>query len=364
MNKQEFETIFENLAFKRKEVLHKVLAGETDAAIARTMGIAEATVRKHIERICLEFGLENKHSDERRYKRTELVALFAKYKPELLIERTFTTTKKVVPAEIPETKNRNEFINQIEKNSSDEPENAFRLDLISMSSAINEHLEKQFQESNDKEQKIQIAKSLNQMGYKYYLEGNFQSAVFYLEWAVKFDHNFGSAYYNLGSAYEKLSNILKSRHHYKNAIKYGDRAASAAINNLARLEIIDGKSTLAVSMIEGILSSVQDTAVKASLHKNLGWAYFQQNLYEKAEEHLLKSLELDSKRALTYCLLAKVQENQGEKQSALESWDNCLKYESNDQQSKGLDQNLPELHIWKSEAHRALNDKSQSNLGG
>ncbi|GJD22829.1 hypothetical protein RIVM261_077850 [Rivularia sp. IAM M-261] len=40
---------------------------------------------------------------------------------------------------------------------------------------------------------------------------------------------------------------------------------------------------------------------------------------------MLISLKLDSSRALTHCLLTKVQEAQGEKQGTLASWQNCLK---------------------------------------
>ncbi|MDD1434587.1 LuxR C-terminal-related transcriptional regulator, partial [Dolichospermum sp. ST_sed6] len=79
MNQKEFERVFNNLTDRRKEVLQKILAGVTDRDIAESMGIGEASVRKYIERICYEFGLNNEPSDNRRYKRSELVALFAKY---------------------------------------------------------------------------------------------------------------------------------------------------------------------------------------------------------------------------------------------------------------------------------------------
>ncbi|MEJ1938639.1 LuxR C-terminal-related transcriptional regulator, partial [Nostoc sp. NIES-2111] len=84
MNQQQFEVIFEKLTNRRKEVLQRILAGETDAEIAAAMNIGEPSVRKFIERICQEFGLNSEHSDSRRYKRSDLVTLVAKYKPELL----------------------------------------------------------------------------------------------------------------------------------------------------------------------------------------------------------------------------------------------------------------------------------------
>ncbi len=84
MTKQQFEAIFERLTPRRREVLLKFLANESDEAIAKSLHITKATVRKTIEKICEQFGLKNDFPDERRSKRQDLVALFAKYKPELL----------------------------------------------------------------------------------------------------------------------------------------------------------------------------------------------------------------------------------------------------------------------------------------
>ena len=76
--------VFERLTPRRREVLLKFLVNESDEAIAQSLHIAKSTVRKHIEEICKAFDLTNDFSDERRSKRQDLVALFAKYKPELL----------------------------------------------------------------------------------------------------------------------------------------------------------------------------------------------------------------------------------------------------------------------------------------
>ncbi len=84
MREMQFDKVLERLTYRRKEVLLKLLAGQTDAAIAKELCIAEATVRKHVEHICREFGIVNDFPDERRCKRPELLALFSKYKPELV----------------------------------------------------------------------------------------------------------------------------------------------------------------------------------------------------------------------------------------------------------------------------------------
>jgi hypothetical protein len=95
MNQQKFIEAFERLTQRRQQVLVKVLAGETDKAIAQSLHIEEATVRKHIEKLCLAFGIKNDFPDERRSKRSDLLALFSKYKPELVTRRAEVSNAEV-----------------------------------------------------------------------------------------------------------------------------------------------------------------------------------------------------------------------------------------------------------------------------
>jgi hypothetical protein len=95
MNLREFTVKFEGLTPRRKEVLLKVLAGETDRAIAQSLHIEEATVRKHVEKLCLSFGIRNEFPDERRSKRSDLLALFSQYKPELVGRRADVSASEV-----------------------------------------------------------------------------------------------------------------------------------------------------------------------------------------------------------------------------------------------------------------------------
>jgi tetratricopeptide (TPR) repeat protein len=163
----------------------------------------------------------------------------------------------------------------------------------------------------------------------------------------------------LGSAYEKLGNLDGACHHYQIATRHQNRAADAAINNLARLQIIQGNSPEAVKIIEPILSRVKDNMVKVALHKNLGWAYFQQNCYAEAKQHLLICLELENNYAPAYCLLAQVQTVEGDQQAARESWRNFLEFYSHEQQLKEVRLQLPELEGWKVEAMRILNSQDK-----
>lgn len=84
MRREEFEGEFDGLSRRRKQVLELFLAGKTDADIALSLYITESTVRKHIENICDRFVLHRDSLDNRRSRRSDLIALFAQYKPELV----------------------------------------------------------------------------------------------------------------------------------------------------------------------------------------------------------------------------------------------------------------------------------------
>ncbi|AFY42468.1 tetratricopeptide repeat protein [Nostoc sp. PCC 7107] len=348
MNQQEFEVIFEKLTSRRKEVLQRILAGETDAEIAVAMNIGEASVRKFIERICREFRLNSEHSDSRRYKRSDLVTLVAKYKPDLLGEHQPQLTHQVSIAELEEADDANvtEFI----------------LQLLSTHQPINEEFSKFILRFNFNEQeKKQMPKALNKIGYENYLNSDFHKALSYLKIAVELKPDFGSAHYNLGATYERLDSWIEACEHYKIAMQYQNRVADAAINNLARLEILQGNYAAAIELIEPTLSRVKDNTVKAALHKNLGWAYFQQNSYPQAKQHLLISLELEIDYAPAYALLAQFQEAQGDTPGAILSWQNFLESYSHDQQLNKIRWKLPELEVWKLNAMRNVSRANISN---
>ncbi|HBB33825.1 MAG TPA: hypothetical protein DDZ80_32130 [Cyanobacteria bacterium UBA8803] len=83
MNQQDFNGTFEEVTPQKKKILLKMLAGESDEGIAKALQITEATVRKHIQELCGKFGLKN-DPGEHYSLRPQLIALFAKYKPELV----------------------------------------------------------------------------------------------------------------------------------------------------------------------------------------------------------------------------------------------------------------------------------------
>lgn len=200
-----------------------------------------------------------------------------------------------------------------------------------------------------------LAKYLNQIGSKKYLEGEFVSAKASLKEAIRYNPEFAHAQYNLGSAYEKLEEVDRARKHYQIAASFNNRAAHAAINNLARLEILNGNIDDSIDLILPILSQVTDNTVKAALYKNLGWAYLVQNRYDEAEKHLQQAIELNPAQTPAHCLLAQVLEAKGDRQAALTAWKSCLIESPVEEKAEKVAWRLPELDIWRIQAHQYLN---------
>ncbi len=353
MNQQQFEDIFNKLTSRRREVLEQLLLSESDAMIADSMGITQTTVRKHIERICEEFGLGNNSQDGRRYRRSELVTLFAQYKPELLSDCNFGNKKASTVVETAKTENTgiSESVSQLESRL-DELKSLLFQGFLAREPAA-EMLNQEFQIYNEQE-KLQKAKILNKLGYNSYLEGNFKTALFYLEWAIRFNPEMGKAYYNLGLTYERLGEFTKACYHYEMAMQQSNLAADSAKNNLACLKIRQKDFQLAIELIQPILEQTKYTEVKVSLYKNLGWAYYELKLYEQAKENLLKSLEFKHDYAPAYYLLGKIQEIIDDKESTLSYFKKFLEYDGNEHKSKVKEWRLPELDSWRFEIIKYL----------
>ncbi|MBD1924785.1 helix-turn-helix transcriptional regulator [Trichocoleus sp. FACHB-90] len=98
MNRQQFKETLEKLEPRKPrtvEVLRMVLAKCTDAEIAKSLGIHQGTVRKHIEKLYAAFGIKSEFEGDRRSKRGDLVALFTKYKPEWVNDCPLVATQEV-----------------------------------------------------------------------------------------------------------------------------------------------------------------------------------------------------------------------------------------------------------------------------
>jgi tetratricopeptide (TPR) repeat protein len=169
-------------------------------------------------------------------------------------------------------------------------------------------------------------------GLENYGQGNWSSAKEDYERALKLNPDNAQAHFRLGVLYEDLQNTDAARTQYQLAMQ-GD--VISAINNLARLHILNGKYSAAVVLLLKALDSEQqkslDPPTKHAVLKNLGWARLKQTDYPGAEAYLLEAIDLqktaklDQNIAAPHCLLAQVMEAQKQKQAALDEWERCNK---------------------------------------
>ena len=80
MDEIKFDRLWNKLTPRQRQVYQKLVAGEIDDKIAASLFVTPETIRKHIEAIVRLFFPDKK---ARSSKRSELVRLAARYKPEL-----------------------------------------------------------------------------------------------------------------------------------------------------------------------------------------------------------------------------------------------------------------------------------------
>ncbi|MFB2878644.1 NB-ARC domain-containing protein [Floridanema aerugineum] len=101
MDINEFTIRLQELTPKPKQVLELLLKGKTDDRIAQEIGASPGTVRKHIQNLCDRFEIDSEVAGLKKNRREDLIALFARYKPELVSDRfseLILTTKIAAPA--------------------------------------------------------------------------------------------------------------------------------------------------------------------------------------------------------------------------------------------------------------------------
>ena len=184
----------------------------------------------------------------------------------------------------------------------------------------------------------------NRLGTQAVNTGRLGSAEQYYQRAIALNPDNLNAHYNLGTLYEDLQRLEEAQTQYRIAVQ-GD--VPQAYNNLGRLYLLpaNGEPAAAVTLLsQGLeLSAQQEAELKAdssffstqyNLYKNLGWARLLQERYEEAVFPLQAAIGVTQRPeaaaeilnpASAYCLLAQVQEQQGDKTAALESWADCYR---------------------------------------
>jgi tetratricopeptide (TPR) repeat protein len=182
-----------------------------------------------------------------------------------------------------------------------------------------------------------LSSSYTQWGLSNYNKGDWSSAEADYQRALKLNPDNEKAHYWLGYLYEGLQNTDAAKSQYQLAMK---GQYIPAVNNLARLHILNNKSSAAVPLLLKALDSERqkrlEPEVKQAISKNLGWARLQQKDYAGAELYLLDAIDLekpiqlakkpDISVAAPHCLLAQVKDAKKQEKDALTQWNLCIQY--------------------------------------
>ncbi|GAB4204624.1 MAG: hypothetical protein Fur006_59960 [Coleofasciculaceae cyanobacterium] len=171
----------------------------------------------------------------------------------------------------------------------------------------------------------QMAIAYHERGVTHQVANQLYLAQVDFKQALALQPDYPEAYYHLGFNYERLGDIQQARVAYNRA-KQGQ--LSEAYSNLARLDILEGNYSTAVSLLQQGLALTPNNSVKYSLLKNLGWAYLGQNRPNRAKPVLNQAIQLNKEKASAYCLLARVQDAEGQSTNAITAWNSCHRYAS------------------------------------
>ena len=194
-----------------------------------------------------------------------------------------------------------------------------------------------------------LATWVNNLGWENYLANAWPEAIESWNSARKIDPHNPVPLYNQGSHCEDVRDFDCAKEKYKMSAQLG---FAAAYSNLARLYILVYKDySAAVDLLRQSRKFVYKEPERTqgflnyAFHKNMGWARLEQGRYQEASEHLQTAIDLDGDRAPAYCLLAQVQQRQGNSEGAKDNWKTCLQY--------GIPEN-PEEDIWMNMARSIL----------
>lgn len=256
------DDIIEQLTPRRRNVLDRLLKGVSDEQIAKELDINEATVRKHIERICESFAQALGEHHEGKFKRSDLIRLVAGQMPALTLP---------------------------------------------------------------KDELSQQATDLTLKGREEYNHGNFSDAIRYFKAAIALKPDNDIAHYDLGMTYERIQEEDKARGCYQTAIQLEGEGAIAAFCNLARLNILDNHPQQAIKILEPCLDQdIENRLVKLAVVKNLGWAWSLLGEYETALDYLEQAIAIDAGSTPSYCLMAQIFEKQQNIEQAKTYCHKCL----------------------------------------
>lgn len=176
-----------------------------------------------------------------------------------------------------------------------------------------------------------VAQSYTNTGTARYSEGRINAAIRDYRRALSLHPDFAEVHYALGRAYEKVIDYERAIGAYQRALELQPDMYLAA-NGLARLYLMHKDNpTAALALIDSALTQAASTSTQPAadvaratlaLFKNRGWANLKAGHLRQARLDLLEGLYIDADRASLHCLLAQLDETEGEADSP--EWHLCL----------------------------------------
>jgi len=177
-----------------------------------------------------------------------------------------------------------------------------------------------------------VALFYRERGFDNYKKAQLRSALQDYKIAAIFNPSDPNPHYSQGAIYERLKDFDSARTEYKKAVLLD---FVPAYSNLARLYILENKTSEAISLLRIARDKKPNNLEKYFILKNMGWAKLKQKEYTEAEVLLREAIELENKGGAAHCLLAQILDNQGANKSALLAWDNCRKWASPNRSEEG-----------------------------
>lgn len=196
--------------------------------------------------------------------------------------------------------------------------------------------------------KPDYAAALFDLGAVYYNRGRYEDSINAYEKAIKLDNYNSEAFENLGDAYRQLKKYTEAEMRYNQAIGFIERTnrlkddAKGVAELYSKQGFVQGRLNKWDAAIQNL-----ELATKLSPdgydYTNLGWAYYNAAQVEKAAKRneqaraklssgktaLQKALEMNVNNAGTYMNLGLTQNDLGEYNEAVQSFNKCLELRNN-----------------------------------
>lgn len=165
---------------------------------------------------------------------------------------------------------------------------------------------------------------------KKYADGNYSEARKTLEKIIEIDPFFGRAYALLAWSYYRDNSL--TRNEWENGVVKNAKYAVTLeednpdhYNTLAAYYSAIGNNDLAIQNYERGLSYCQNGYEKTTFYSNLVGEYMEKRKFEKAEDYIKKSIEINDKDAFAWYMYGNLMQEQNKVDKAIEYYEQALK---------------------------------------